>query len=730
MLCASKLQQWDILADLARQEGNNDLLLECVWRLSDWATDNQTIQEAIKNMLPVLTPRKRTFDALMFLVRSQLGEQLAGQDFQRLCDEGIQYSLRKWYHLPELVAESHIPLLHVFQQFVELQEAAKHVFVSLANTDANNLDQRSAEMKVTLQAWRDRLPNLWDDVNIWSDLVAWRQHVFQAINRAYLPLLPSKDGQGGASTNSHAYRGYHETAWIINRFAHVARKHHLTDVCFSSLTKIYTLPNIEIQEAFLKLREQAKSHYQNPNELSQGLEVINNTNLAYFNLMQKSEFYTLKGMFLARLNMNEEANQVFTQAVTMDMTFPKVWAEYGRYHDRLFKQNTNDLTRATNAVACYLQAASLYKSGKVRKILGRILWLLSLDDAAGTISKAFDSYTGELPVWYWITFAPQLITALGHKEARYARIILLQIAKKYPQGLFFHLRTAKEDLESTQKHQADVDARTKVIANKSALAQTPVQSQASSQTPQASQMESQSSQQQVDGEKPQPKASENGQNGASVPADEPSQQGDQTMQEDQPKQGEGQTNNGETSSPAAPPQPAQRKTALEYVEEIASVLKTAFPLLALSVELVCDQISARFKAVPDEDIFRLITALLQDAMQQYINRAPNPDDNGLLPKATTNNIMRFAQNLPHHLKDLFHQDFIASEPNLPQYVKRLQAWRDRYDRILDRKPKRHPLETLSHWLVEYKYQTFDEIEVPGQYFKVSKPAVDNTWNLY
>lgn len=697
--------------------------MECAWRLSDWATETQSIQETIKNMIPVPTPRKRVFEALMFLVRSQLGEQLAGQDFQRLCDEGIQFSLRKWYHLPEIVSDSHIPLLHIFQQFVELQEAAKHVFVSLATTDAGNLDQRSADMKVTLQAWRDRLPNLWDDVNIWSDLVAWRQHIFQAINRAYLPLLPTKDGQGGASTNSHAYRGYHETAWIINRFAHVARKHHLTDVCFSSLTKIYTLPNIEIQEAFLKLREQAKSHYQNPNELSQGLEVINNTNLAYFNLMQKSEFYTLKGMFLARLNMNEEANQVFTQAVTMDMTFPKVWAEYGRYHDRLFKQDTNDLSRAANAVACYLQAAGLYKSGKVRKILGRILWLLSLDEGDCPISKAFDAYTGELPVWYWISFAPQLISALSHKEARYARIILVQVAKKYPQGLFFHLRTAKEDLESSQKQQTDTDARAAAIAKKAAAAsqtptlptattqsQTPVQSQTPLPPSQTSEQTGNQTEAKPADQSTQPGANEAGENQNGNGNNGP------TPGDDSQSQANGSQQEQADNQPKKPPVP---KTPLEYVEEISSVLKTAFPLLALSVELVCDQISARFKAVPDEDIFRLITALLQDAMQQYINRAPNPNDVGSLPKATTNNIMRFAQNLPGHLKELFHQDFIASEPNLSQYVRRLQAWRDRYDRILDRKPKRHPLETLSHWLVEYKYQTFDEIEVPGQYLKVS-----------
>lgn len=70
---------------------------------------------------------------------------------------------------------------------------------------------------------------------------------------------------------------------------------------------------------------------------------------------------------------------------------------------------------------------------------------------------------------------------------------------------------------------------------------------------------------------------------------------------------------GQNGSMGQPQQQVQR-SALDYVEEIASVLKTAFPLLALSVELVCDQISSRFKAVPDEDIFRLVTALLQDGL--------------------------------------------------------------------------------------------------------------------
>jgi transformation/transcription domain-associated protein len=53
----------------------------------------------------------------------------------------------------------------------------------------------------------------------------------------------------------------------------------------------------------------------------------------------------------------------------------------------------------------------------------------------------------------------------------------------------------------------------------------------------------------------------------------------------------------------------------EYVEEVVQILKTAFPLLILSMETMVDQINQRFKATPEEEIYRLTCMLLQDAMQ-------------------------------------------------------------------------------------------------------------------
>lgn len=404
-----------------------------MWRTKDWQKDREQIDKVLQTVVSSATARRRFFDSFLGLLKSN--EPAEKERLITGIGATMDLCLRKWYHLPASVGPAHYPLLHTFQLVIELQEAAQ-VFNALSQTTAANLDQRSQELKSILVTWRERLPNEWDDINIWSDLVSWRQHVFSSVNDTYLPLLPQTQGAPAPNAPSYAYRGYHETAWITNRFAHTARKHQLMDVCVNSLNKIYTLPNIEIQEAFLKLREQAKCCFHNPAELSSGLEVINNTNLQFFSNHQKAEFFTLKAMFFAKLERNEDAAQTFSAAITLDHTFAKAWAQYGEYHDNLFKKNPTNLQHASDAVASYLQAAGLYKNAKVRRLLVRILWLLSLDDAQGTIAKSFETFKGDVPTWYWVSFIPQLLLSLSHREAKYARIILMKIARAYPQVYF------------------------------------------------------------------------------------------------------------------------------------------------------------------------------------------------------------------------------------------------------------------------------------------------------
>jgi transformation/transcription domain-associated protein len=61
--------------------------------------------------------------------------------------------------------------------------------------------------------------------------------------------------------------------------------------------------------------------------------------------------------------------------------------------------------------------------------------------------------------------------------------------------------------------------------------------------------------------------------------------------------------------------PVSHRQPWEYVDEVLQVLKTSFPLLILSLETMVDQIQHKFKLSSDEDVYRSICMLLQDAVQ-------------------------------------------------------------------------------------------------------------------
>ncbi|KAI9798642.1 MAG: hypothetical protein M1833_004631 [Piccolia ochrophora] len=710
--CAQKLQQWDILHDFAKHENFNDLLLECAWRHVELWNGNEHrdwLDGLIKGVMDAPTPRRSFFQAFMSLLKFHAKTESMGE-FTRVCDESVQLSIRKWHQLPAGITNAHIPILQNFQQLVELHDASV-ICSSLSQTSQQNLDNKSQELKLLLGTWRDRLPNVWDDINAWQDLVTWRQHIFNIINITYLTLLPQQ-ASSATGGNSYAYRGYHETAWIINRFAHVARKHQLPEVCISQLSRIYTLPNIEIQEAFLKLREQAKCHYQNQSELKSGLDVINNTNLNYFGAQQKAEFFTLKGMFLAKLLHNEEANEAFGTALYYDIKLPKAWAEWGHYNDRNFKDNPNDLKHAASAVSCYLEAAGLFKNAKSRKLLSRVLWLLSLDNTEGIVSKSFEEYKGETPVWYWITFIPQLLTSLSNREAKISRAILVKIAKMYPQALYFLLRTCREDMVVIKKqHEQKQDKASKTKQSSPAVKQgSPalLHSSPSGRPDSAPKSGDEPSQNGIKEEKSKYHIS---------PKRWVMKRADIALDAGSPKP----ETNGQLRSPSVTTQASQppaKKYPWEYTEEIMSVLKTAFPLLALSMETMVDQIQKNFKCPPDEDAYRLIVALLNDGLS-YVGRVPSSyAQDGKLPQATEANITRFAETiLPAHIRRSFEADFVKKKPTVYEYIHKLRRWRDKFEEKLDRRPSHQPLETYSPHLSEFRFQKFDEVEVPGQYLQ-------------
>lgn len=150
ILCAEKLQHWDVLTELAKHEGFTDLLLECGWRVADWNADREALEQSVKSVMDVPTPRRQMFET--FLALQNFAETKKGdQDIRRLCDEGIQLSLHKWASMPERFTPAHKFLLHGFQQYMEFLEATQ-VYSNLATTTVQNLDSKAQEVKRVLQA--------------------------------------------------------------------------------------------------------------------------------------------------------------------------------------------------------------------------------------------------------------------------------------------------------------------------------------------------------------------------------------------------------------------------------------------------------------------------------------------------------------------------------------------------------------------------------------------------
>ena len=65
----------------------------------------------------------------------------------------------------------------------------------------------------------------------------------------------------------------------------------------------------------------------------------------------------------------------------------------------------------------------------------------------------------------------------------------------------------------------------------------------------------------------------------------------------------------------------------------------------------------------------------------------------------------------------FEDDFLKN-PTANEFIHHLQKWRDRYEQMLDARPRYHSLDFMSHYLTEFQYNKVDVIEVFGQYTEV------------
>lgn len=171
-------------------------------------------------------------------------------------------------------------------------------------------------------------------------------------------------------------------------------------------------------------------------------------------------------------------------------------------------------------------------------------------------------------------------------------------------------------------------------------------------------------------------------------------------------------------------QGSARKHPFESAEDLLSILKTGYPLLALTMENAMEHIVHRLRSTVDEDFYRVLTSLIGEAYQHIMNKiAGHGGTSGQTSSIMESSLKRVylmicnSTSLAPIYRADFEHDFLSSgistDPN--EVLGHLFMWRNKLEPNLRRHPRQLVLDGLSRFLAEFEYHRYDDIDVPGQY---------------
>ncbi|KAE8010614.1 hypothetical protein FH972_006971 [Carpinus fangiana] len=734
LYCASQLCQWDALVDFGKSVENYEILLDSLWKLPDWAYMKDHV---IPKAQVEETPKLRLIQA--FFALHDRNTNGVG-DAENIVGKGVDLALEQWWQLPEMSVHARIPLLQQFQQLVEVQESAK-VLVDIASGNKPSAGSVGvhgnlyADLKDILETWRLRTPNEWDNMSVWCDLLQWRNEMYNAVIDAF------KDFSSSTNAPLH-HLGYRDKAWNVNRLAHIARKQGLFDVCVAILEKMYGHSTMEVQEAFVKIREQAKALLEMKGELPNGLNLINSTNLEYFPVKSKAEIFRLKGDFLLKINDSEGANVAYSNAISLFKNLPKGWISWGNYCDMVYKE-TNDEIWLEYAVSCFLQGIKFGVSNS-RSHLARVLYLLSFDTPNEPVGRAFDKYLDQIPHWVWLSWIPQLLLSLQRTEAPHCKLVLLKIATVYPQALYYWLRTYLLERR---------DVANKSELSRLAMAQQRLQQGVSSTSAASLGLADGNARIQGHGVSSTNQLHQGAQSSGGIGSHDVGsshgQEPEQPGAESSVHAGNDQALHQSTSTINEGGQNALRRSgalglvasaasAFDAAKDIMEALRSKHTNLASELEVLLTEIGSRFVTLPEERLLAVVNALLHrcykypTATTAEVPQSLKKELSGVCRACFSADAVNKHVDFVREYKQDFERDLdpesTATFPaTLSDLTERLKHWKNvLQSNVEDRFPAVLKLEEESRVLRDFHVV---DVEVPGQYFSDQEIAPDHTVKL-
>jgi transformation/transcription domain-associated protein len=437
--CTKELNEWSILSNyaLTNRDKYAFLLVECAWKQSDINLMRQTFIRAEQLFSKQSNYKLNLYGGYISLMCQKENTNVLGKYIELASTASIQ----EWRSLPKIVSHVHIPVLQFAQQIMELQEAGQ-----IQQDLLRKMALPFHDMKSIIKTWRNRMPMISDDLSYWKDIFIWRQHNYQLI-------IENANGNVISNLGSQA------SAQAYIKLGKIARKQNLPMISQKSLSDMDSIKSVPLSDCFQKIIQQIKCYVylaQNTSEsfthMNDALKIIDAVNLDLFQAESKSLLFAYKGHLHTYLGNFAEANKAFGFAVDLCDSQAKSWAYYGDYMENIFKKNYQRTNApGVSAVTCFLHASREHNELKARKHIAKIIWLLTYESARPEMLKAFENYMMSIPMINWLPWIPQLFNALVQYECDTIMNLINQIAKLFPQAVYFPVRTLYLTLKIEQR---------------------------------------------------------------------------------------------------------------------------------------------------------------------------------------------------------------------------------------------------------------------------------------